>query len=444
MKAQKNLMKLHYKFLLTAGLLTWQPVQAVLPIQQWVTPQGVKVLFVNAPSIPMLDVQLDFDAGSRFDSKEKAGVASLTNAMMAKGIAGAKPMNETQIAEGFADVGAQRSSSASEDRASISLRTLTSAPELKAAIELLAKQAALPSFPDDVLVRDKQRILQSIRESQTKPETIAARTYGRAIYGDHPYGFEPSVEAVSAIRLDDLKRFYAGYYTRDRVVVSMIGAISREQAQEIAVTLTAGLAPKGVAKTALRPIPKPLTSDNRIEHPALQSHIFVGTTAIARGNPDYFSLLVANYSLGGGGFVSRLYNEVREKRGLAYSVYSYFSLQSQEGPFTIGLQTKREQTATALSVVKSTVKQFYDEGPSAQEVDAAKGNLVGGFALRIDNNRKILDNIAAVGFYGLPLDYLDKWTSKIQAVTRDEAHAAFRKYIQPDQLVTVVVGDGRK
>jgi zinc protease len=437
-------MKLFSKCSFLVGLLFLQPAYAVLPIQQWVTPQGVKVLFVNAPSIPMLDVQLDFDAGSRFDSKEKAGVAALTNAMMAKGIAGAKPMNETQIAEGFANVGAQRTSSASEDRASISLRTLTSAPELKVAVELLAKQASLPSFPSDVLVRDKQRIVQSIRESQTKPETIAARTYGRAVYGDHPYGFEPSVEAISAITLEDLKKFYANYYTRDRVVVSMIGAISREQAQDIAVTLTSGLAPSGAAKAGLPPIPKPMPSDNRIEHPALQSHIFIGTTAIARGNPDYFSLLVANYSLGGGGFVSRLYNEVREKRGLAYSVYSYFSLQSQEGPFTIGLQTKREQTATALAIVKTTVKQFYDEGPSLQEVDAAKGNLIGGFALRIDNNKKILDNIAAVGFYGLPLDYLDKWTSKIQSVTRDEAHAAFRKYIQPDQLVTVVVGNGSK
>jgi zinc protease len=152
---------------------------------------------------------------------------------------------------------------------------------------------------------------------------------------------------------------------------------------------------------------------------------------------------VANYSLGGGGFVSRLYKEVRENRGLAYSVYSYFGIQSQEGPFTIGLQTKREETGNALNVVKDTLSKFVETGPTAEETDAAKSNLVGGFSLRIDNNRKILDNVAAVGFYKLPLDYLDTWTNKIQSVTRDQAFAAFRKYVDPKQLVTVVVGNAK-
>ena len=148
--------------------------------------------------------------------------------------------------------------------------------------------------------------------------------------------------------------------------------------------------------------------------------------------------------LGGGGFVSRLYNDVREKRGLAYSVYSYFSPQLQEGPFTIGLQTQREQTATALKVVNETLQKFVTEGPSQRELDDAKGNLVGGFSLRVDSNRKILDNVAAVGYYKLPLDYLDKWTAQIEKVTLQQARDAFKKYVDPSKTVTVVVGNAAK
>jgi zinc protease len=419
-------------------------VFAVLPVESWTTPQGVKVFFVNAPSIPMLDIQVDFDAGSRFDARNTSGVAAITNAMMGKGVAAKGSigaLTEAQIADELANIGAQRGGSASEDRASLTLRTLSSEAELNAAVEVFSRIVTQPTFPEAVLQREKERILQAIREAQTKPETIAAKTYSTALYGAHPYGASPTVETVSAVSGADLKRFYESYYTRDRVTVSMIGAITRSRAEMIAIQLTSGLGAKGALPQTFPAISKPIKQDQRIEHPASQSHILIGTTGIARGNPDYFALLVANYTLGGGGFVSRLYKEVREKRGLAYSVYSGFGLQSQEGAFTIGLQTKREETANALNVVKETVTKFVESGPTQQELDDAKGNLVGGFALRIDNNRKILDNVAAVGFYRLPTDYLEVWTDKIQAVTRDQAHAAFKKYVDADRLVTVVVGN---
>jgi zinc protease len=428
------------------GLVITASVQAILPIQHWTTAQGVRVYFVEAPTIPMLDVQVDFDAGNRFDKKEKAGVSDLANAMLGKGVLAhdsTAGLNESQIAEGFANLGALRGGGASDDRASITLRTLSSEPERTEALALLTKLIAFPSFPESVLSREKERLIQAIKEAETKPETIANKTYSSLIYGGHPYGFDGTVASITAVSIADLKQFYANYYTRDRVVVSMVGAVSRAQAEKIAEQLTVNLKPKGITASPLPTIVKPAAMDKRVEHPASQSHIFVGTTGIARGNPDYFALLVANYTLGGGGFVSRLYKEVRENRGLAYSVYSYFGIQSQEGPFTIGLQTKREETGNALNVVKDTLGKFVEAGPTSEETDAAKSNLVGGFSLRIDNNRKILDNVAAVGFYKLPIDYLDTWTSKIQSVTRDQAHAAFRKYVDPKQLVTVVVGNAK-
>ncbi len=191
---------------------------------------------------------------------------------------------------------------------------------------------------------------------------------------------------------------------------------------------------------ALPPVPAPQQSELRIAHPASQAHILIGAPALQRGDPDYFTLTVGNYILGGGGFVSRLTREVREKRALSYSVYSYFSPMAQPGPFQIGLQTKKEQADEALKVVRATLAAYLRDGPTPQELKAAKDNLIGGFSLRIDNNRKILDNIAAIGYYQLPLDYLDTWTAQIAKVTVPGIKAAFARKVAPDKLATVVVG----
>lgn len=413
--------------------------RAALPIEHWTTANGARVYFVRADAIPMLDVSLDFDAGGRFDPPGRKGLASVTNAMLARG---AGDLDETAISEGFARIGAQRGGGAGDDRASVTLRTLASEPELGEALALLARVAARPTFPAEVLAREKERVIQSIRESETKPETIAQRNFYGAMYGEHPYGAYATPDSVAAIGREDLVAFHRSHYGARRAVVSMIGAISRERAQAIAEQLTREL-PQGDDAPAIAPVAPPKQAiDRRIEHPATQSHILIGQPAIARGDPDFFPLLVGNYVLGGGGFVSRLYDEVREKRGLAYSVYSYFSPMLQPGPFTVGLQTQREQTSVALGVVGDTLARFLREGPTEAELRAAKSNLVGGFALRIDSNRKILDNLATIGFYRLPLDYLDRWTARVEAVTLEQVRDAFARRVRPDAMVTVVVGNG--
>src|SRR5690606_14126778 len=409
------------------------------PIEHWTTANGARVFFVRADAIPMLDVSLDFDAGGRLDPPGRKSLATVTNSMLSRGAGG---LDELAISEGFARIGAQRGGGAGDDRASVTLRTLTSEPELAEALALLARVVSQPAFPAEVLAREKERVIQSIRESETKPETIAQRTFDGLMYGEHPYGAHPTVETVGAIGRDDLVAFHRGYYGARNAVVSMIGAISRERAQAIAEQLTRDLPPGDAERRIVPVVPPREAIERRVEHPASQSHILIGQPAIARGDPDFFALLVGNYVLGGGGFVSRLYDEVREKRGLAYSVYSYFSPQLQPGPFTIGLQTRREQTALALGVVRETLARFLRDGPTEAELQAAKSNLAGGFALRIDSNRKILDNLATIGFYRLPLDYLERWTSRIEAVTLDEVRAAFARHLRPDALVTVVVGDG--
>ena len=412
------------------------PAGAGLPIQSWTAKSGAKVLFVETRSIPMLDVAVDFDAGGRRAPPGKAGLAGLTNGMLALGSAG---LSENQVAERFADIGAQRGARVDQDRAAVTLRTLSSNAERDAALALLASVLQSPTFPEDVLNREKARAMAILKEAETKPEAIAEKVFSQAMYGSHPYGASATAESVEGIARADVEGFYRANYGASRAVVSMIGDISRAQAEAIAEQLTASL-PSGSAPVPLPPIGRPDNAPKRIAHPATQSHIYLGMPALARGDPDFFALTVGNYVLGGGGFVSRLMNEVREKRGLAYSVYSYFMPLKDPGPFQVGLQTKKEQADEALKLVQGIVAGYLEKGPSAVELKAAKDNLAGGFALRIDSNRKIVDNLAVIGFYGLPLDYLDRWVANVERVTVADVKAAFARHVKPAEFAVVVVG----
>lgn len=425
---------------------------AALNIQHWVLENGARVYFVENHSIPMLDVNLDFDAGSRRDPANKAGLASLTNGMLARGIAkvtqadgSAEPaLSEADISDAIADIAAQRSGGVSADRSSMSIRTLSSAAEREQAIRLLARLLANPSFPQDLFERDKARTVASIREAMTRPESIASKTFWRLSYGSHPYGAEATVESVQSATRDDLLRFHREHYVANRVVVAMMGAVTRAEADAIARELTRRL-PQGAALPALPAVTMALGTEQRIPHPASQAHIFLGMPTLARSDPDFFALTVGNYVLGGGGFVSRLTREVREKRGLAYSTYSYFNPMAQPGPYMAGLQTRKDQAEEALKVVRETIQAFVQDGPTEEELRAAKDNLIGGFALRIDNNRKILDHIANIGFYNLPLDYLDTWSKHVAMLQPADVRAAFQRKLVMDRMITVVVGaDGAK
>ncbi|MBL8377110.1 MAG: insulinase family protein [Burkholderiales bacterium] len=410
--------------------------QATLPIQAWTAKSGARVLFVESRSIPMLDISVDFDAGSRRDPPGKAGLASMTNAML---FLGAEGLSENAIAERLADTGAQRGNRVERDRAGAMLRTLSARAEREASIALLAAVLSAPTFPEAVLTREKARVSSALKEAETRPETIGERAFAQALYGTHPYGQTATTDSIASISRADLEAFYRAHHAAARAVVAMIGDVSRAEAEAIAERLTANL-PAGSSAPTLPPLGAPDTAPRRIGHPATQAHIFLGAPALARGDPDFFALTVGNYILGGGGFVSRLMNEVREKRGLAYSVYSYFQPLKDAGPFQVGLQTKKEQADEALALVKRVVAEYVARGPTAAELKAAKDNLVGGFALRIDNNRKILDNLGVIGFYGLPADYLDRWSENVARVTAADIRAAFARKVKPESFATVVVG----
>jgi len=414
--------------------------QAALAIQHWKTAQGARVIFVESRALPILDISVDFPAGSARDPAGKPGLAQLTHALLDQGAGG---LSDTAIAHRLADVGAVLSGTFDRDRAGVTLRTLSSTAEKEQALEMLARVLQQPDFPQPVIKREKQRLIAAIREAEADPGTVADKAFYRALYGTHPYAHDESGEPAAIERLTrgELQAFYRTHYSAANAVIAMMGDVTRAEAEAIASRLSAGLSKAAAVPDLPKPAPA-ADSDTRIRHPSTQSHVLVGAVGMARNDPDFFPLFVGNYVLGGGGFDSRLMREVRDKRGYAYSAYSYFLPMTEVGPFQLGLQTKLEQTDDALKVAQATLRQFIAEGPSEAELTQAKSNLTGGFPLRIDSNKKILDYLSLIGFYKLPLDYLDTWVDKVNAVDVAAVKRAFARRIDPDRLVTVVVGGG--
>ncbi|QRJ65586.1 insulinase family protein [Azospira restricta] len=424
------------KLLLALGLCAATlAAEAGVRIEHWQAPSGARVYFVESRALPIVDVQVDFPAGAAQDPADKAGLAQLTRGLMDLGAGG---MDENEVATKLADLGARLGGGADTDRASVSLRTLAMPDKRNAAFAIMRAVIAEPRFDAAVFERERARTVAALREALTRPETIAARAFWAGLYGDHPYGRQPTVDSLGRISGDDLCAFHAARYTARTAVVSIVGDLSRAEAEALAQQLTGAL-PAGEAAVPTPAVTLPAAGEVRLPHPAAQAHIQFGLPALKRGDPDFYALMVGNYSLGGGGFVSRLMKEVRDKRGFAYSVYSYFAPMKEAGPFQIGLQTKREQAKDALKVARDELLRFLAEGPSEDELKAAKANIVGSFPLRLDSNRKILDNVAAIAFYGLPLDYLDTYAANIGKVTAADVRAAFARHVKPEHLVTVVV-----
>ena len=424
--------------------------QATLPIEQLESFNGAKAYLVQTKSLPMVDIEVSIDAGDRYDPAGKSGLADLVAGLMTYGARGDKGLlSEAQIADEIADLGANIGFSVSGERATLRIRSLSRKDLRDRAVQLVAAMLSAPSYDANIVAREKQRTITSLLEAETKPEYVLERRFKSMVYGNYPLAQSPSVKSVSAITPADLAQFHKRFYRSDRMIVSIVGDVDQAQAKEIVQNLLKKIPQTGPnipTLTQLQRSPVEPLSEREVFIPfdSQQAHIAMGMTAVTRNNPDYFPLLVGNYILGGGGFVSRLMSEVREKRGLAYSVFSYFSPGKDAGIFQAGLQTKSDQGALALEVMSQTIANFIANGPTVSELLAAKANLVNGYPLRIDNNRKLLDNVSSIVWNDLPLNTMEIWTQQVEAVTLDQVTAAFQKYLAMDRMKIVVLGAQNK
>lgn len=423
-----------------ACCLGWAGLAQALDTQRWQTPQGAQVVFVPSRDNPLLDVRVDFDAGNRRDNASKPGVSDLTLSMLDAGTA---RLSEEAIKTRLADLAAQLNGSSDIERAGISLRVLSDPAQRDPALALLAEMLAQPAFPPALLAREKAQMLASLRHADDDPADRGERALRRLMYGEHPYALSARVtpEAVQRIQRDDILRFWREHYTARRAVVSLVGDVSRADAERIATQLTARLPVSGQPLAEIPPVNVAAQGQQqRLVHDSTQTHLLLGVPVLRRDDPDYFPLLVGNYVLGGGGFDSRLMQEVRDKRGLTYGVSSHFSPMAQAGEFVIALSTRNEQADQALAVVQDTVRDFIAQGPSEAELTQAKQHIIGGFPLRLDSNLKLMGYVSMLGQYGLPDDWLNRYPERVAAVTLAQVRDAWKRRLSLPALNTVRVG----
>ena len=413
------------------------PSHRSLNVQTWNTAEGAKVLFVEARELPMFDMRLIFSAGSSQDGSAQ-GLALLTNAMLNEGVAG---KDVGAIAQGFESLGADFGNGAYKDMAVASLRSLSAADKRQPALSLFAEVVGKPTFPADSLARIKNQMLAGFEYQKQNPGKLASLELMKRLYGDHPYGHssDGNAQSIPPITLDQLRAFHAKAYAAGNVVIALVGDLSRSDAEAIATQVSSAL-PKGPALAKIEQPSEPKASIGHIEFPSSQTNLMLAQLGIDRADPDYAALSMGNQILGGGGFGTRLMSEVREKRGLTYGVYSGFTPMQARGPFMINLQTRAEMSEGTLKLVQDVLADYLKSGPTQKELDDAKRELAGSFPLSTASNADIVSQLGAMGFYDLPLSYLEDFMQKSQSLTVDQVKDALNKHLSTDKMVIVSAG----
>ena len=426
------------RYVIIALLLLATQVQAQLEITQWQTPEGAKVLFTQTKGLPILDIQLNFDAASSRDG-DKHGVASLTNALLGTAT---NYKNEEQIINAFESVGAQFSSSSLKDMAIVSLRTLTRQPILKQALDTLTEVVTQPVFKQSYLTREKRQTLRAITAAKQSVSSVATLAFDEAVFGDHPYA-HPKIGTqakVDKISLSDINQHYQTFYVAKNLTIALVGDISQVEAKQIARQISHGLNIGVRASANEKVLPLNQSQSIHVEFPSKQTHLLIGQTGVNRSHPDYYALYLGNHIFGGSGLTSILSNEVREKRGLAYSAYSYFTKMRSNGFFMMRMQTKNAQASKAKDIALNTLKKFVKNPIDAQKLQDGKDNIIGGFALETASNANILTYLSIMGFYDLPLNYLSGFTDKIKDISANDIQKAYQRLIDTEKLIVLTVG----
>lgn len=413
------------------------PSKRTLEIQRWQTAEGARVLFVEARQLPMFDLRLTFAAGSGQD-ENVPGLATLTNAMLNEGVPG---KDVSAIAEGFEGLGAEFGNGSYRDMAIASLRSLSAKEQREPALALFEQVIGQPSFPEDSLARIKNQLLAGFEYQKQNPGKLAGLKLFERLYGEHPYA-HPSAgneQSIPPITVEQLRAFHQRTYAAGNVVIALVGDLSRAEAESIAASVSAAL-PKGPALPLIDQPQEPEAGLSHIEFPSNQTHLMLAQLGVDRREPDYAALVLGNQILGGGGFGTRLMEEVREKRGLTYGVYSAFSAMQARGPFMINLQTRAELSEGTLALVQDILRDYLANGPTEKELEDAKREMLGSFPLSTASNADIVGQLGAMGFYDLPLTYLDDFMSEVQGLTVEQVKAAMNRHLSTDKLVIVTAG----
>ncbi len=420
------------------GLGSYLAPASATEITRVTTPAGFKTWFVREETIPIITVTLSFDGGSALDPAGLEGLANFVSGTLDEGagdlpsLAYQKRLQELAISISF---------NAYKDRFRVRLRTLTKNRE--EAFRLLGMVLQSPRFDEKAIERVRVQILTNIENEAEDANSVAAKAWFRKIYPSHVYG-RPSngtKESVAAITSDDLRGFVKRRFARDNVLIGAVGNIGSDELSRLLDSALAGLPTASHPVDVAEIVPVSEGSLTVIRKPNPQSVVIFGMPGIKRNDPDYYAAYVMNYVLGGGGFTSRLYQEVREKRGLAYSVYSYLYPYEYSAIYLGGVATANARVAESLDVVRAEIMRLAEEGISEDELQKAKTYLNGSFPLRLDSNAKIANMLVGIQVSKLGVDYIEKRPGYIDAVTIEDIRRVAKRLLRPEAMTFVIVGD---
>jgi zinc protease len=421
--------------LVGAGLLILMPSFAhAVVIERVVSPSGIEAWLVREPAVPLIALNFSFAGGASQDTNEKAGAASLAANMLDEG---AGDLDSRAFHERLERRAIEMNFSVGRDFTYGSLRTLNDNRD--EAIELLRLAINAPRFDTEPLERVRGQVLSVLRRASTDPNSLASRRWWAAAYPGHPYGRESrgTLDSVPRIVADDLRDFTRRVFTRDGLKIAIVGDIDAKAAGEMIDRIFGSLPAKG----DLRPVPdvamSGLGTRSVIDVDVPQAVVMFGAPGLARSDKDFMAGYMANHILGGGTFSSRLYNEVREKRGLAYGVSQSLVWFKHSAVVIGGTQVRADRTGDALSIIEQEVKRMGEAGPTAEELAKAKSYLKGSYILGLDTSTKIASQLIQIQNDNLGMDYMTRRDALIDAVTLDDVKRVSKRLFSQGLLVTI-------
>ncbi len=405
-------------------------------IQSVKSPGGIEAWLVEEHSVPLMALKFAFEGGNAQDPSGKEGVANFITAMLDEG---AGDLKSSEFQERMEEIAMRMSFEDTKDHFYGSFETLTANRDK--AVELLRLALTKPRFDADAVERIRGQLLAGLVYADRDPEKVAGKAFFAAAFPGHPYG-RPSngTEAtVKSVTRDDLEGYRSRVFARSNLKIVAVGDIDAATLGKLLDTVFGGLA----AEPKLSPVPMvaPKAGEQKIiEMNVPQSVAVFGLSGITRKDPDFMAAFVVNHILGGGGFASRLMEEVREKRGLAYSVYSYLQPMRHASILAGGVATKNQEMGRSLEVIRGEIKRLGTDGPTREELDGAKKYLIGSYALRFDTNAKIASQLLAISLESLGIDYVDKRNAEVEAVTIEDAKRVAKRLLDPARIVDTIVG----
>jgi len=429
-----------FLFLLSTLSLLFISDAHALNVKREVLENGLTLLTVERHNLPMVIVNVGIKAGSVLEPPDKAGLSNLTAVLLKSGT---RNRTAEQIDEEIEFVGGELGASGGYDYITVNLTILRK--DIALGLDLLSDIILNPVFPDKEIEKKIRLIKGDLRASEDDPGFVASKTFMKEVFGDHPYGrlVMGSEESLDRIKRADIVDFHRSYYAPNNAIMSVVGDITPDEAKRLIKRYFAGWSYRDIAIPHI-PTPSIKKGAGRtiiIDKDLKQANIILGHIGVSRSNPDYYAISVMNYILGGGGFASRLMQKIREEKGLVYDIYSTFSARRYGGEFEISLQTKNESADSAIAEIIEEVKRIREEPVSDRELEDAKSFLTGAFPLRIETGRRIANFLVAVEYYGLGIDYIDRYPDYINSITKEDVLRVAKKYLRPDRMILVIVAD---